>query len=84
MATHDKWETSRQKCNCGKGEYIFYSCQYDSVSFLRDPRTWYEMAITCSDCVSLFSEFDSASKGHVVGEKRRISIAESDTVPKLQ
>jgi hypothetical protein len=84
MGAADRIETNRIPCDCGKGEFVFYSCEPDGWSFLNHPdEKWFEMPIFCENCFSLFQAY-SPTRFARTGEPSRwkIEIPESNTVPK--
>lgn len=57
MGTSDRVETSRRACECGKGEFIFYTCEANRWLYVDNPlEQWFEMIISCEPCTELFPQ----------------------------
>jgi hypothetical protein len=57
MSTVERLETSRTPCECGKGEFVFYTCEADRWLYAGNPHeTWFEMHIFCESCSDLFQQ----------------------------
>jgi len=58
MSVTKRRETSRTCCECGKGEFHFYTCEADRWLFVENPHeTWFEMHILCDTCSGLFRRY---------------------------
>lgn len=83
MTASDRFETSRMPCFCGRGEFVFYTCQYDGWSYVNNPDVeWYEMHIFCDICYSDFSNYKPTQLMQS-GEQVcwRIKIPEPEKIP---
>ncbi len=58
MSVTIRIKTSKTCCECGKGEFLFYTCQADRWLFVEQPcETWFEMHILCDTCSGLFLRY---------------------------
>jgi len=58
MGAKEKIETSRVLCDCGKGEFIFYSCEAERWLYVNNPiEKWFEMHIFCEACADKFLRY---------------------------
>ena len=58
MCVTKRIETRKIRCVCGKGEFLFYTCEADRWLFVEKPReTWFEMHILCDTCSNLFRRY---------------------------
>lgn len=77
-------ETKRTKCRCGKGEFVFYTCQLDGWSYLNNPDVeWYELHIHCKACrrdLRKLDPTDANINGKDVGIVR---LAKPEVIPRI-
>jgi len=58
MGTHDRVETSRTLCECGRGQFAFYSCEAERGLYVDNPiEKWFEMHIFCKTCADKFQRY---------------------------
>lgn len=59
MGAKDRFETSRTPCDCGKGEFIFFSCEAERWLYVNNPiEKWFEMHIFCGTCAAKFQKYN--------------------------
>lgn len=58
MGAKEKVETSRVLCECGNGQFIFYSCEAERWLYVDNPiEKWFEMHIFCETCADKFLRY---------------------------
>jgi hypothetical protein len=83
MDANDRVETSRRVCDCGKGRFVFYSCEVERWFYADNPvEKWFEMHIICKTCAYKFQKYKpSIFSIDEEQERWRIIIPEPDRVP---
>lgn len=85
MTAKDRYETKRTPCDCGNGEFVFYSVQYDGWSFLHNPDVeWYEMHIYCDNCIQKYSVLESSIYKTYPTKPLILKIPQSETPPEIK
>ena len=83
MGAKERTETSRTPCECGKGQFVFYSCEAERWLYLDNPlEKWFEMHIFCGACADRFQKYRPIM--FLMGEAQerwKIIIPEPDQVP---
>ena len=83
MGAKDGIETSRSPCDCGKGQFVFYSCEAERWLYIDEPvESWFEMHIFCRNCAKKFQKYmPTFLPAEDYQEVWKIIIPEPDRVP---
>jgi hypothetical protein len=58
MGANDRVETGRCLCDCGKGQFVFYSCEAERWLYVDNPlEKWFEMHISCEHCANKLQKY---------------------------
>ena len=84
MTSYDRFVTKETTCDCGKGKFEFFTCQYDGWTFQKYPDDeWYEFHVVCENCAEKYKPLIK-SKREVQGVLHYvIPIEEKETIPIL-
>lgn len=83
MGAKDRVETSRTSCDCGKGYFVFYSCEAERWLYVDNPiEKWFEMHIFCKVCADKFQRYmPTMFSTDEEQERWKITIPRPDLVP---
>ena len=85
MSVKDRVETSSASCDCGRGQFIFYSCKAERWLYVNNPiEHWFEfeMHIFCETCVNRFQRYRPTTlPGNDEQARWIIIIPEPDQIP---
>ena len=86
MSATKRAETSKTPCECGGGEFVFYSCEADRWLFVENPlERWFEMHILCDRCAVLFRKYRlTEASQNDKGSHWKLNIPVADQVPQYQ
>ena len=83
MVANKRVETSRTPCDCGKGQFVFYSCEAERWLYVDNPlENWFEMHIFCESCADKFHSYrPTLFSVNDEPERWKIILTEPDQAP---